>query len=73
VPVAQCTGGFSPSKVAAVAMTLLFAALSAALAAVAAYALSGGTSARHLVVGIAAAAVAAWLATLARAAFRRRG
>jgi hypothetical protein len=54
------------------AMPALFAALAAALAATAAYALSGGTGARHLIVGLAAAAVAAWLATLARAAFRRR-
>ena len=53
------------------AMTLLFAALTAALAAVAAYALSTGTDARHLLVGLAAAAIAAWLATVARAAFRR--
>jgi hypothetical protein len=53
-------------------MTLLFGALATALAAVAAYALSGGTGAPHLVVGIAAAAVAGWLATLAHAAFRRR-
>ncbi len=54
------------------AMSVLFAALAAALAAVAAYALSGGTDARHLLVGLAAAAVAAWLATLSLAAFRRR-
>lgn len=73
VPVAQCTGGFPPSKVARVAMTLLFSVLAAGLAAVAAYALSGGTSAPHLLVGLAALAVAAWLATLAHAAFRRRG
>jgi hypothetical protein len=53
------------------AMTALFAALAAALAAIAIFALSGGTSARHLVVGLAAAAVAVWLATLAQAAFRR--
>jgi hypothetical protein len=54
------------------AMTVLFAALAAALAAVATYALAGGTGARHLVVGLAAAAVAVWLASLAGAAFRRR-
>jgi hypothetical protein len=54
------------------ALTALFAALAAALAAVSAYALSGGESARRLLVGIAAAAVAAWLATLSAAAFRRR-
>jgi hypothetical protein len=54
------------------AMTALFAALAAALAAVAAYALAGGAGARHLIVGIAAAAVAVWLASLSQAAFRRR-
>ena len=54
------------------AMTALFSVLAAALAAVAGYALSGGIDARHLLVGIAAAAVSAWLATVARAAFRRR-
>ncbi len=53
-------------------MTALFSVLAAALAAIAAYALSGGTSAAHLLVGIAALAVAAWLATVAHAAFRRR-
>ena len=72
VPVAQCTGGFSRAKVAPMAMSALFAVLAAALAAVGAYALAGGTGARHLLVGLAALAVAAWLATLARAAFRRR-
>jgi hypothetical protein len=54
------------------AMTALFAVLATALAAVGAYALSGGTSPRHLLVGLAALAVAGWLASLARAAFRRR-
>ncbi len=54
------------------AMTTLFGVLAGALAGVAIYALSGGTGGRHLVVGLAAAAVAAWLATLSRAAFRRR-
>ena len=54
------------------AMTALFAVLAAALAAVAAYAFEGGTGARPLIVGMAAAAVAAWLATLSQAAFRRR-
>ena len=44
-------------------MGMLFAVLAAALAAVAIYAFAGGDSARHLVVGVAAAAVAAWLAT----------
>jgi hypothetical protein len=54
------------------AMTALFAALAAALAVVAVFALAGGTSPRHLLIGIAAAAVAAWLASLSRAAFQRR-
>ena len=53
------------------AMGVLFALLAAALTAVAIYAFSGGDSARHLVVGIAAAAVAAWLATVSLSAFRR--
>jgi hypothetical protein len=53
-------------------MTVLFAFLATALAAVAAYALSGGTGAPHLVVGLAAAAVALWLANLSAAAFKRR-
>jgi hypothetical protein len=51
---------------------MLFAALAAALVAVAAYAFTGGESARRLLVGVAAAAVAAWLATLSASAFRRR-
>jgi hypothetical protein len=55
------------------ALTALFAALATALAAVAGYAFAGGDSGRRLVVGVAAAAVAAWLATLSAAAFRRRG
>jgi hypothetical protein len=54
------------------AMGVLFTLLAAALTAVAIYAFSGGQSARHLVVGIAAAAVAAWLATVSLSAFRRR-
>jgi hypothetical protein len=54
------------------AMGVLFAVLAAALTAVAIYALAGGDSARHLVVGVAAAAVAAWLATVSASAFRRR-
>jgi len=54
------------------ALTALFAVLATALAAVAGYAFAGGDSGRRLVVGIAAAAVAAWLATLSAAAFRRR-
>jgi hypothetical protein len=53
-------------------MTALFAALAAALAAVAVFALAGGTSGRHLLVGLATAAVAVWLASLSSAAFRRR-
>jgi hypothetical protein len=51
---------------------MLFAVLAGALTAVAIYAFSGGSSARHLVVGVAAGAVAAWLATLSASAFRRR-
>jgi hypothetical protein len=54
------------------ALSILFAALAAALAAVAAYAFAGGDSGRHLVIGVAALAVAAWLATLSASAFRRR-
>jgi hypothetical protein len=51
---------------------MLFAVLAAALTAVAAYAFAGGGSARRLLVGFAAAAVALWLATLSASAFRRR-
>jgi hypothetical protein len=54
------------------ALSILFAALAAALAAVAANAFAGGDSGRHLVIGVAALAVAAWLATLSASAFRRR-
>jgi len=54
------------------AMTALFAVLAVALAAVSAYAFASGTSAPHFLIGAAAAAVALWLASLARAAFRRR-
>jgi hypothetical protein len=54
------------------ALTVLFAVLASALAAVAVYAFSGGDSARRLVIGIAAAALAGWLATLSASAFRRR-
>ena len=54
------------------AMAALFAVLTAALAAVSAYAFVRGTGAPHLLVGVAAAAVALWLASLSRAAFRRR-
>ncbi|HZD86534.1 MAG TPA: hypothetical protein VE088_00845 [Gaiellaceae bacterium] len=54
------------------ALALLFALLAVALAAVSADALVGAGSARRVVVGAAAAAVAAWLATLSAGAFRRR-
>jgi hypothetical protein len=53
------------------ALTALFTALATALAAVSVYALAGGGSARRLLVGLAAAAVAAWFVTLAASAFRR--
>jgi hypothetical protein len=53
------------------ALTLLFATLAGALAAVSAYAFAGGASARRLLVGVAAAAIAAWLLTLSASAFRR--
>jgi hypothetical protein len=55
------------------ALGMLFAGLAAALAAVAAYAFAGGGDAGRLVIGVAALAVAAWLATLSASAFRRRG
>ena len=54
------------------ALTLLFAVLAAAIGAVSAYALAGGASARRLLVGVAAAAVAAWLATLSASSFGRK-
>jgi hypothetical protein len=54
------------------ALGLLFAVLAAALTAVAIYAFVGGGDARRLVVGLAAVAVAAWLATLSLGTFRRR-
>ena len=54
------------------ALGMLFAGLAAALAAVAAYAFAGADNTRRLVVGLAAVAVAAWLATLSASAFRRR-
>ena len=54
------------------ALGMLFAALAAALTAVAAYAFAGGGNARRLLVGAAALAVAGWLATLSASAFRRR-
>ena len=50
---------------------MLFAVLAAAIAAVAAYALEGADDGRRVVVGVAAVAVAAWLATLSVSAFRR--
>jgi hypothetical protein len=53
------------------ALAILFAVLAAALAAVSADAFAGAGGARRIVVGIAAAAVAAWLATLSAAAIRR--
>jgi len=59
--------------VQAYALTVLFAILAAALAAVAGYAFAGADNTRRLVIGLAAAAVAAWLATLSASAFRRRG
>jgi hypothetical protein len=54
------------------ALGILFAVLAAALAAVAAYAFAGGGHPGRLVIGVAALAVAAWLATLSASAFRRR-
>jgi hypothetical protein len=51
---------------------MLFAVLAAALAAVAVDAFAGGDDAGRLIVGVAAAAVAGWLATLSASAFRRR-
>jgi hypothetical protein len=54
------------------ALGVLFAGLAAALAAVAAYAFAGADNARRAVVGVAALAVAAWLATLSASAFRGR-
>jgi hypothetical protein len=54
------------------ALGILFFFLAAALAAIAALALAGGDSGRRLVIGIAAIAVAAWLATLSASAFRHR-
>jgi hypothetical protein len=54
------------------ALGMLFAVLAAALTAVAAYAFAGGENAGRLLIGAAALAVAAWLATLSTGAFRRR-
>jgi high-affinity Fe2+/Pb2+ permease len=53
------------------ALGMLFAVLAAALTAVAIYAFAGGGDARRLLIGVAAVAVAAWLATLSASAFRR--
>ena len=54
------------------ALALLFAVLALVLAAVSAEAFTGAGSARRVVVGVATAAVAAWLATLSVGALRRR-
>jgi hypothetical protein len=54
------------------ALTILFAVLAAALAALGAYAFSGGTSGGRIVIGVAAVALAAWLASLSAGAFRRK-
>jgi hypothetical protein len=54
------------------ALGILFAVLATALTAVAAYAFAGGGSGRHLVIGFAALAVAAWLATVSAGAIRRK-
>jgi hypothetical protein len=54
------------------ALGILFAVLAGALTAIAAYAFAGGDSGRHLVIGFAALAVAAWLATLSASAFGRK-
>ena len=55
------------------ALGMLFAVLAAALTAVAVYAFAGGHDAGRLLIGAAALAVAAWLATLSAGSFRRRG
>jgi len=54
------------------ALGILFGLLATALAAVAAYAFAGADNAGRIVVGAAALAVAAWLATLSLSAFRGR-
>jgi hypothetical protein len=54
------------------ALGMLFAVLAAALGAVAGYAFAGGGTASRLIIGIAALAVAAWLAGLSVGAFRRK-
>jgi hypothetical protein len=71
VPGAVYRGALA-AKVARMAMSALFATLTAALAAVSVYAFASGTGAPHLLIGVAAGAVALWLASVARAAFRRR-
>jgi len=53
------------------ALGFLFAGLATGLTVVAAAALTSGDGTRHLLVGVAAAALAAWLASLSAAAFRR--
>jgi multisubunit Na+/H+ antiporter MnhC subunit len=53
------------------ALGVLFAVLAAALSAVAVYAFAGVENTRRLVIGLAAVAVAVWLATLSASAFRR--
>ena len=53
------------------ALGVLFAVLAAALSAVAVYAFAGAENTRRLVIGLAAVAVAVWLATLSASAFRR--
>jgi hypothetical protein len=54
------------------ALGTLFAVLAAALTAVAVYAFAGADDVRRVLVGLAAAAVAVWLATLSLSAFRSR-
>jgi hypothetical protein len=54
------------------ALGMLFAVLAAALTAIAAYALAGGGTASRLIIGVAALALATWLATLSAGAFRRK-
>jgi hypothetical protein len=54
------------------ALGMLFSGLAAAIAAIAAYAFAGADNPRRVVIGVAALAVAAWLATLSVSAFRHR-
>ena len=54
------------------ALAILFTGLTAALAGVAAFSLVGAHSAARWLIGVAALALAAWLATLAFAAVRGR-